>query len=383
MGWKKTVMALAFLTGLAGCASEEAAVKISPLPKVDSQFTPKKVWSKSVGNGIEDYYSTLKPVVEYGKVYAADRKGYVVALDEESGKEQWSNDLEDDNSARLSGGIVASYGKIFIGTENAEVIALNSDTGDEEWRSEVDGEVLATPLVDEGLVIVNTSKGTLEALDSETGEEKWKLNNDIPSLSLRGDSSAVTVSGGVFWGMANGRLGAAFIKNGNYIWQQPIGNPKGATEIDRLVDVDATPVIVGDRLITVGYNGSLMAIDLRSGQSVWRRTYSSAKDLAVDSDHVYLITDKDHIVAVDLRSGTEIWQNQDLAYRNVTAPRVIDNKVVVGDQEGYLHWLDPDSGNFVAQQDVGGDGIAVPPVAVSNGYLLQTRNGDLKLMQLP
>ncbi len=96
---------------------------------------------------------------------------------------------------------------------------------------------------------------------------------------------------------------------------------KGATEIDRLVDVDASPLVIGGTLFTVGFNGQLIAIDLRTGQPILKRNYSSATDMATDGSRFYLVTDKDHLVAVDTRSGTELWSNTQLEHRLLTAPK--------------------------------------------------------------
>ncbi|OAN14296.1 outer membrane protein assembly factor BamB [Photobacterium jeanii] len=381
--FKQAVTIALTLGVLAGCAGEEESIQKAPLPVVESNFTPVKGWSHKVGSGVGQYFSNLSPAMGYGKLYVADRDGIVQALDPETGKVIWTQDLESDVTAKLSGGLTLSYGKVFIGTENAEVIALDEETGEEVWRSKVEGEVLAAPLVDEGLVIVNTSRGVLQALDADNGEDKWRLSGDVPTLTLRGDSAPVSISGGVFWGQANGRLAGALINTGQMLWQQPIGSPKGSTEIDRLVDVDAQPVISGERLYAVGYNGNLVAIDLRTGQPVWKRSYSSANNFIVAGSQVYLITDKDHIVAVDARSGTEIWQNKELEYRLLTSPVVINGNIVVGDSEGYLHWLDPYTGEFTAQQLVDDSGIAVPPLSVDDGYLIMTRDGQINKMQMP
>ena len=70
------------------------------------------------------------------------------------------------------------------------------------------------------------------------------------------------------------------------------------------------PVIDGERLYALGFNGNLVSIDLRTGQAAWKRNYSSATDFAIDGSQLYLITDKDHVVAVDTRSGTELWSNK-------------------------------------------------------------------------
>ncbi|WP_325893674.1 outer membrane protein assembly factor BamB [Grimontia sp. NTOU-MAR1] len=382
MGWKRVGAAALLGTLLIGCAGEEDSIQMAPVPVVESEFTPTQVWKSSVGDGVGNYFSNLSPVEAYGKVFAADRQGVVKAMDTETGSTLWSVDLGEDAAALISGGLTASYSKIYLGTETGALIALDEETGETVWRSNAGGEILSKPLADESLVIVNTSRGELAAFDAETGEERWRISTDLPNLTLRGDSSPVSTSGGVFWGMANGRLGAAFVENGNIIWQQPIASPKGATEIDRLVDVDATPVIDGALLYAVGYNGQLVAIDLRSGRPAWKRTYSSSTDFLVVGSYLFLITDKDHVVAVDARSGTELWQNRDLEYRQLTAPVAISGYVVVGDAEGYLHWMDPNSGEFVAQQQLDDSGFAVSPLKVDEGYIVISRDGTISKKQI-
>ncbi|WP_434359108.1 outer membrane protein assembly factor BamB [Parasalinivibrio latis] len=380
---KRALPLLLALGVLAGCASEEEAVQMAPLPVVKSEFAPKQIWQHQIGDGVGQYFSRLSPAVGYDKIFAADRDGKVYALNSETGKKLWEVNLGEENPALLSGGLTLSYGKVFIGSENGYVIALDEETGETKWKTQVNGEVLAKPLADEGMVVVNTSRGTLVALDAETGEQKWRIGNEVPNLTLRGDSAPVTVGGGVFWGMANGRLGAALMNSGQVLWQIPVGSPKGATEIDRLVDVDSTPVISGDRLYVLGYNGHLFAMDLRSGQPVWKRNYSAYNDFFVAGNRIFLTTDKDHVVAIDARSGTELWENKDLQYRLLTAPVAISGYIVVGDAEGYLHWLDPDTGEFVAQQQINNSGLAVAPVRVDDGYLVMDREGDLRKLQIP
>lgn len=365
-----------------GCSSEEDTVIMAPVPQVSSQFTPSNQWSAMVGSGVGHYFSRLQPALAYDKLFVASRDGEVKALDPENGKTLWSTDLETDVIARLSGGINASYGKVFIGSENGEVIALDAESGELIWRKEVTGEVLAKPATDDSLVIVNTSRGILVALDAESGEEAWSISTEVPNLTLRGDSSPATASGGVFWGTANGRLAAAVVSRGQLIWQQPVGTPKGATEIDRLVDVDSSPIILGSMLYVVGINGQLMAIDLRSGSPAWKRNYSSAIDISSDRSRIYLVTDNDYIVAVDARSGTELWTNKQLENRLLTSPAIINGYVVVGDSEGYLHWLNHESGEFVAQQLVNSSGFSVAPIEVNDGYVISTRDGKLQKLNI-
>lgn len=377
MGWKRIsqLSLLGFI--LSGCASEESAIQVAELPVVESKFEQQEVWDARIGKGVGNYYSKLKPAYAYDKIFVAARDGEIAALSLESGDVIWSVDLGEEKAALLSGGLTLAYDKVFVGSETGILYALNAETGELIWKTNVSGELLSKPLADENIIIVNTSRGELAAFNAETGDEKWRISSDVPNLTLRGDSSPVSVSGGVFWGMANGRLGAAFLENGNLIWQQPIATPKGATEIDRLVDVDATPVISDYLLYAVGYNGYLVAIDLRSGQVVWKREYSSSNDFTVAGNFIYLIDDKDHLIAIDRRSGTQLWKNTDLAYRQLTSPVVVDDSVIVGDAEGYLHWIDIGNGEFVAQQKIHGSGIASAPISVDDSLLVVTRNGGV------
>ncbi|SJL85147.1 outer membrane protein assembly factor BamB [Vibrio palustris] len=380
--FNKVLLSASVLGLLAGCAGEEDNVIMAPVPQVKNQITMDSDWSTSIGDGVGDFYSKLKPAYAYDNVYVASRDGEVQALNPATGNVVWEADLEKDKPARLAGGIGYAYGLIYIGSENGVIYALDAKTGKVKWTHDVDAEVLATPVADNNVVMVNTSRGSLIALDHTTGKQKWVISTEVPNLTLRGDSEPVSFSGGVFWGTPSGSLAAAIIDRGQLIWQQSIGQPKGATEIDRLVDVDASPLIIGTNLYTIGYNGQLVAVDLRSGKPIWKRNYSSATDIATDGSKIFLATDDDHLVAVDSRSGTELWSNAKLENRLVTAPTMIDGYLVVGDSEGYLYWLDPDTGDFVAKQEVDSSGFAVSPLALDDGFIVVTRDGSVKKLTL-
>ncbi|SHO58090.1 outer membrane protein assembly factor BamB [Vibrio quintilis] len=377
------LLATVIAGGLTGCSSEEDSVVMAPVPDVKSQFKPESDWSTSVGHGVQHFFSKLRPHSAYGKIFVASRDGIVKALDPADGKKLWETDLGDEHRTYLSGGIQTGLNQVYVGSETGLLYAMDAETGTLKWQQDISGEILAAPVTEGDLVIVHTSEGNLIALEQKTGKKQWTISTEVPNLTLRGDSTPVTVSGGIFWGTANGRLAAAIASSGQLIWQQSIGTPKGATEIDRLIDVDSSPLIIGSTLYTIGYNGQLVAIDLRSGKPLWKRNYSSATNIATDGGKIFIVTDQDHLVAVDARSGTEIWKNHQLEHRLVTEPVLIHNYVVVGDSEGYLYWIDRNTGEFVAEQYVNSSGFAVAPIALQDGgYLLITRNGDVKKLTI-
>ncbi|QJT81946.1 outer membrane protein assembly factor BamB [Kosakonia sp. MUSA4] len=374
------------VTLLSGCSlfnSEEDVVKMSPLPVVENQFTPTTAWSTSVGNGIGDFYSNLHPAFADGVVYAADRHGVVKAVNIEDGHEIWSVNLAEKDgwfstrAALLSGGVTVSGGHVYVGTEKAQVYALNTSDGSQAWQAKVAGEALSRPVVSDGLVLIHTSNGQLQALNESDGAVKWTVNLDMPALSLRGESAPTTAFGAAIVGGDNGRVSAVLMQQGQMIWQQRISQANGPTEIDRLSDVDTTPIVQGNVVFALAYNGNLTALDLRSGQIMWKRELGSVSDFVVDGNRIYIIDQNDRVLALTTDGGVTLWTQSDLLHRNLTAPALYNGYIVTGDSEGYVHWINVEDGRFVAQQKVDSSGFLTEPVVAGGKLLIQAKDGTL------
>ncbi|AXF75004.1 outer membrane protein assembly factor BamB [Erwinia tracheiphila] len=378
------LISVTLLSGCSWFSGEEDVVKMSPLPKVENQFTPQQVWNVSVGDGVGDFYSNLPPGWSDGTVYAADRFGVVKAVNMADGKEQWNVNLSEKTgffsknlSALLSGGVTVDGEHLYLGSERAQVYALNTRDGSVAWQTKAAGEILSRPVISDGLVLVHTSNGMLQGLDQSSGVVKWTVNLDVPSLSLRGESAPATAFGAAIVGGDNGRVSAVMMNQGQIIWQQRISQPTGATEIDRLADVDTTPVIVNGVVYALAYNGNLAALDLRSGQIIWKREIGSVHDMIVDGGRIYLVDQDDRVIAVSTEGGVTVWRQSDLLHRNLTSPALYNGYLVVGDSEGYLHWLNTTDGRFVAQQKVDSSGFQTEPVLASDKLLIQAKGGKV------
>ena len=374
------------VTLLSGCSlfsGEEDVVKMSPLPTVENQFTPSTAWDVSVGSGIGDFYSNLHPAYADSVVYAADRKGTVKALNADDGKEVWSVNLAEKDGwfsrkpALLSGGLTVAGGHVYVGSEKAQVYALDAGDGSVVWKTTAAGEVLSRPTVSDGLVLVHTSNGQLQALDENSGVVKWTVNLDMPALSLRGESAPAVAYGAAIVGGDNGRVSAVLMQQGQMIWQQRISQATGSTEIDRLSDVDTTPVIVNGVVYALAYNGNLTALDLRSGQIMWKRELGSVNDFVVDGDRIYIVDQNDRLLALTTDGGVTLWTQSDLLHRLLTSPALYNGSLVVGDAEGYMHWINPEDGRFVAQQKVDSAGFLTDPVVADGKLLIQAKDGTV------
>lgn len=400
-----SLLAVATLaTVLSGCSlfgDDDEEIKIAPLQPINQSLNVSVKWERSVGDGVGDYFSRLNPVIAYDTVYAADRQGTVVAMTKDSGKTLWEIDLHEvigvneasDEGwfsgilstpfpARIAGGLVAAYDKLFLGTENGDLVALNAKTGELVWHVDVGNEVTSDPAVGEGRVVVHTNGGQVISYDAESGEQQWRYEYQTPTLTLRGSSAPTIASGGVIIGDSNGTASILIANSGQQAWTQGVGSPSGATELEALADIDANPVVIGGVIYMIAYNGELVALELRSGEVRWKRDYSAFENMLIRGGRIYLTDYQSHIYGLNQEGGIELWSNNELFGRKLTGPAWHDGFIVVGDLDGYLHWLNPTNGTIEGRYEIGGDGIFAQPVVDGTTLYTQTRDGDIVAIEI-
>lgn len=394
---------------LSGCATvsdwfaDDEEIEIRRLKPIEAAFQPEIKWDIDVGDGVQDYFSRLAPAVAYGKVFAASRDGIVVAMDQETGKKIWEQDFANyENysfkkamlwysnravSAKISGGLSVAYQTVYFGTEDGYVYALEEATGELKWKVGVKGEVISAPAIDAGVVLVNTTSGHLIALNPENGEQKWVTEADVPPLTLRGVSAPAADSGGALIGTPSGKLKVSILETGMVAWETQIASPSGATELERIVDIDVKPLVFGGNVFVVSYNGTLSAVELRTGQVIWTREYASYRNISIDGNRLFVVDHSSNIYAIDRRSGVELWSNVGLKDRNITSATPHGSYVVVGDMYGFVHWFTQDEGKLVAQLAVGDDdedeAIFSGPISADNILYVQTRDGKVAAVTQP
>ncbi|MGD8956860.1 MAG: outer membrane protein assembly factor BamB [Chromatiaceae bacterium] len=373
---------------LAGCGtfadptewfSSTEVVTPSPLVDLQNQIQPQTLWARDVGSGTDNQWLSLVPRVVGDTVYTADAEGRVEAIAIADGSRRWRVDLK----SPVAGGPGVGEGLVVLGTSDAEVIALDVESGEERWRSQVSSEVLSVPAVAGGTVVVHTVDGKLFGLEATVGNERWRYERQVPTLTLRGSGSPVVSGGAVYVGMAGGKLIALRIDNGELLWDLSITVPSGRSELERLADVDSDPIVIGGGVFVATYQGEVVAIEQRSGRPVWQRKISSYSGMAADLDGLYVSDTEGVVWGVDIRTGSARWSQDALKHRRLSSVALLGDLVVVGDFEGYLHWLDKSDGSMVARTRVGSDPITTG-VQVVNGILyVQGDGGKLAAVRLP
>ena len=341
------------------------------LEDIQTEVTISRDWRINIGNGQGDSFKKLTPVVDGGFVFAASDDGDVVAVNSTNGDLMWLTELE----ASITGGVGAGDGIVMVGTEAAELVVLNQSDGQEVWRTRVSSEILSQPKTDGDIVVVQTVDGKLVAVDRENGLQRWTYETTLPALTLRGTSSPVLTSEGtVVAGFSNGILVSVAAEDGVWSWEERVAVPDGQYDIERVIDVDGDLLLDGARILASSYQGNLMAFDTATGRIVWGMEASSYHGMDQGFGNIYYSNDESHLVAVRDNSSDVVWQNEELQYRDLTAPKTISNYVAVADFEGYLHLISQIDGRIIGRTRIDNDGVR-SNLIVEDGSLIIYGNG--------
>lgn len=380
-------VALLCLVALGGCTTvkgwfggegEAKPNEPAELVEITPSANVARLWTASAGKGEGRLGARQGPAVLDGRVYAAAVEGGVHAFDLQTGKRVWTYP----SRLRLSGGPGAGAGLVVVGGLDGEVVALDAATGAEKWQAKVTGEVISAPAVGGGLVLVRSNDGRVTALDAASGERRWFWNRNVPMLSVRGNSGPVLGPGFVFIGNDDGTISALTAADGAPVWDQAVAQPEGRTELDRMADVDGTPVLDNTVLFATSFKGQTIAIDAPSGNPVWASQNGGPGRVAVGPS-VVVVTGRDGAVfGLDKLGGSALWQQPALARRNVSGAAIHGDHAVVGDYDGYLHWLDLGNGEFAARLRAGGAAVRAAPVVADGVLVVQNVDGDLSAYRI-
>lgn len=358
---------------LAGCGDDKEVDPPAELVDIKAKRDVDQLWSASLGGDSERLRLALRPMVVDGVVYVASHDGEVAAFAAPTGKRAWTVKTK----LPLSAGPEVGAGAVIVGSSEGDVIALDAKNGAQRWRASIKSEVLARPLVVNDVAIVRTVDGHLEALSIADGSRRWSLGEQVPRLTLRGTSPPVLAGDRIVAGFDNGRIIAVDVRSGDVLWDTIVNAPSGRTELERLSDIDSPPRISGDDIFVVGFQGRIAMLALDSGQIWWARDASSYRGFAMDDTMLYLTNADSVVIAMRKSDGAVQWEQSSLRRRGLTAPAIDGESLIVGDFEGYMHWLDQATGEVVARRKAGGERISNAAVTDEGRAFIQTDDGKV------
>ena len=373
------IPALAILLLLNGCSwikswgDDDDPDAPAELVEFEPTLEVSKLWSSGIGSGLDKAGRQLRPAFSSGMLYAADYKGRLMAIDADSGNVRW----EIKTKLPFTGGPGISENLLLMGTQDGEVFAFNATSGTQLWSATVTSEVLAAPTEEDGIVVIRCIDGRVFGLDAETGQRMWIYDHSVPLLTLRGNAPVLLRGGIAYVGYDGGQVVALRLDDGTQIWEQSLVTTEGRTELERLADIDGQLVFIASDLLVSSYKNRLASLAADSGRLLWFKDISSASGVDVNRINLAISDREGSVWLLDRRNGAESWKNDQLYHRGLTRPAIYGPFVVVGDAEGYLHWINISDGRFAAQVKVGGKGFSGPPLVVGNTLYVMTNKGEL------
>jgi outer membrane protein assembly factor BamB len=300
----------------------------------------KPLWFFRAGALVE-----FPPAVGYGKLYFANAKGVLYAVDISHVRTVWAYRAHRCTAASPAVDNHTVY-MAFMNTPpcnatrtglDGEVVALNADTGKIRWRLRI-GPTESSPLVDHGTVYVGDWNGKLWALSAASGATRWTFQ--------AGDKikDGVALAGGrVYFGSYDHHVYALDATTGKLVWkasaQQRLGN-QGTFY--------ATPAVAYGRVYIGSTDGKVYSFGATSGKIRWSHgtggyVYSSA---AVFDQRVFAGSFTGDLYAFNAATGDVLWK-----YRTngpiSGSPIVVNGLVYVSSLRGRTYALDPKSGKLV------------------------------------
>ena len=344
-----------------------------------SEVNVKILWKKKVGSGLGLGDLKMEPNINNQLIYITDYTGGLFVLNIVNGKKIWS--IKDKGVEYTTGPSIGSD-LVLVGTGNGRVIARSKESGILKWIAKLPSEILSNPMEGDTKIIVRSNDGSVYALDKETGQEIWNYQKTAPKLSVRGNSNPLLVDDSVIIGWDDGRMTALDLETGKIIWNATVAVPTGQTDLERLVDIDGNPILDGADIYVCSYGSGLTSVSSLDGKINWMREISSAFSPAVGDEYIYIVDDKSVIWAFDKITGNSVWRTNDFEKRSISAPLIYKNYLVVGDFDGYTHWLDAENGKQVFRKKIASEAIIVSGVTDDSVVVQIAKDGKTIALEL-
>ena len=381
---RKTLIPLLLAASfLGGCSSldflnpfsKSDKVKMAELPAIQEKVRAQSLWRYSIGKADD---AVFYPAVVGNSVFVAAANGSIARLD--NGAEKWRIKVD----KALSAGVGSDGELVAVASRKGEVLVFSAHDGASLWQARLNSEVLAPPLVEEGMVVVRGGDNKITAFDRD-GKKKWFYQRPTPNLSLRNTAPMIFASQFILTGFPGGKLLALSEQNGAPVWEGTVALPKGATELERISDIVSPPAAAANVGCAVAFQGRVTCFDFsEGGSSLWSRDISSWAGLTVDRNSVFISDDESAVHALDVASGSSRWKMDRLLRRKLTAPQIVgSNYLAAGDVQGYIHIIERSSGALVGRAQIDGSPILVMPVRISDDrILIQSRDGSIEALEI-
>ena len=325
------------------------------------------------------------PIVANGRVYTIDTLGTVRAFDARTGAQSWATQTptEKGNQGELyGGGLAYDEGRIYATNGLGFVSALDERNGGIVWKVRPGGPLRGAPSVANGSIYVISQDDQIYSLKEEDGSTNWSQAASLEIAGVFGSASPAIGQGTVVAGFSSGELNAYRYENGRQVWADALQRTSIRTSVSTLNDIDADPVIDNGQAIAVGAGGRMVALDLINGQRQWEINIAGIATPWVAGDWIFVVTDDAKLLCVYRQNGHVRWITQLPQFEkpkskkgeiDYSGPLLAGGRLILTGSNGGLIYVDPTTGRYLSQTNIGAPVSLPPVVANSTLYVLDDR----------
>lgn len=368
------LICVGMLALLAGCSALNPFASKPPprnppaaLQEFETTLSVRTAWSVQIG-AAQSF--TFTPAPAGDSLYVAAADGSLARLDAGTGRTLWRINV----GSPLTAGVGADAQTVAVVADQGVVMVFDTN-GKQRWTARASSEVLSAPAVGQGVVVVRSIDNRIAAYDVDTGERRWIAQRTAPPLTLRSAPGIEIANQTAFVALPGGRLSALALTNGGPRWEAAVGEPRGTTELERIADISGAPVIAGNDVCAVAYQGRVACFDLASGTPHWAREMSSEVGVGVDARFVYVVDRNSAVSAFTRDAGVSAWRNNRLTNRRLSTPAPLERAIAVGDYQGYVHFLSREDGALVARVPTDGTQVKAAMPVADRMAVFQTQGG--------
>lgn len=366
-----TCLAAALLLSACGSSPKPSAQALGDV-KVEQALVP--AWSVKLAG---DTALNQSLPMQDGQLAMVSKNGHVHLVRADTGRLVWLLALKTD----LNTGAGFDGRNVAVVTRSNELVAVAD--GKVSWRARLTAQSYTNPLVAGERVFVLLADRSVAAFDLATGQRLWVQQRSGEALVLRQNGVLMAFQNNLLAGLG-GKLVALNPDNGQVRWEVPIANPRGINDLERLVDLVASPSRLNNSVCVRAFQAQVGCVDALRGALLWTRPANGVQGVGGDSTALAGAESNGVVQAWNRSTGERLWDTDRLKYRELTAPLWTSKGVVVGDAGGYLYVLSGQDGRLMNKLKTPASGFASSPTALPDGgFVVLTRNGLLQAYQLP
>jgi len=360
-GWLAALTCAALLVA---CGSNKPTP--TPLEPLAPKIAGRQVWQAKL-TGVQ---FPLVVAARDGAFIVAGDDGTVLSLDAATGREQWRTQL----GSGVSAGVGTDGRFTSVVTRGDEVVTI--EQGRVLWKAKLSGRVMTAPLVAGERVFVMGVDRAVHAFDATDGKKLWVLQRPGDALTLGQAGVVSAVRDTLVVGQGPRMTGVDPVR-GTVRWEASVANPRGTNEVERLADLVGPAIRVGNVLCTRAFQATVGCVDAVRGSLLWSRNASGSQAIGADDRVVVAGDGSDRLSGWRQSTGELLWTNEKFLFRGLAGVLVAGRTAVVGDAQGFVHFLDREDGQPLLRLSTDGSGVVGAPVVHGTTMLVVTRAGGL------